>query len=199
MMKKRGIYIAAGGAAMVVVSFAIAMSVVQDHAFEQGEFSIPEMLEGMFDEVTEQTQIMPGETASFSFDAVGDTKVLLWGMQIMDYQSGDTTTVSISNIFGDKFGEFKVDQPAFFETTMIEKSDIYNFNVENNGNRPITIVMMFTKNPNDSTFSDPDSPLSKTLVPLAVSGTLFILGLITIIAGAVIIVIDYRKRRSEFV
>jgi hypothetical protein len=199
MMKKRGIYIAAGGAAMVVVSFAIAMSVVQDHAFEQGEFSIPEMLEGMFDEVTEQTQIMPGETASFSFDAVGDTRVLLWGMQIMDYQSGDTTTVSISNIFGDKFGEFKVDQPAFFETTMIEKSDIYNFNVENNGNRPITIVMMFTKNPNDSTFSDPDSPLSKTLVPLAVSGTLFILGLITIIAGAVIIVIDYRKRRSEFV
>jgi hypothetical protein len=175
------------------------MSVVQDHAFEQGEFSIPEMLEGMFDEVTEQTQIMPGETASFSFDAVGDTRVLLWGMQIMDYQSGDTTTVSISNIFGDKFGEFKVDQPAFFETTMIEKSDIYNFNVENNGNRPITIVMMFTKNPNDSTFSDPDSPLSKTLVPLAVSGTLFILGLITIIAGAVIIVIDYRKRRSEFV
>jgi hypothetical protein len=199
MMKKRGIYIAAGGAAMVVVSFAIAMSVVQDHAFEQGEFSIPEMLEGMFDEVTEQTQIMPGETASFSFDAVGDTRVLLWGMQIMDYQSGDTTTVSISNIFGDKFGEFKVDQPAFFETTMIEKSDIYNFNVENNGNRPITIVMMFTKNPNDSTFSDPNSPLSKTLVPLAVSGTLFILGLITIIAGAVIIVIDYRKRRSEFV
>jgi hypothetical protein len=199
MMKKRGIYIAAGGAAMVVVSFAIAMSVVQDHAFEQGEFSIPEMLEGMFDEVTEQTQIMPGETASFSFDAVGDTRVLRWGMQIMDYQSGDTTTVSISNIFGDKFGEFKVDQPAFFETTMIEKSDIYNFNVENNGNRPITIVMMFTKNPNDSTFSDPDSPLSKTLVPLAVSGTLFILGLITIIAGAVIIVIDYRKRRSEFV
>jgi hypothetical protein len=76
----------------------------------------------------------------------------------------------------------------------------YNFNVENTSDRTITIVMMFTKNPQDSTaFSDPNSPLSKTLVPLAVSGALLIVGIIAVIVGVIIIIIDYKKRRSEFV
>jgi hypothetical protein len=59
---------------------------------------------------------------------------------------------------------------------------------------------MFTKNPNDSdTLSDPNSPLSKTLLPLAVSGSLLIVGIIVVIVGVIIIIIDYKKRRSEFI
>lgn len=200
MIKKRGIYIAAGGATMIVASFAIAMSIVQSDDFTQNEFSLPDILEGMFDEVSERTQIEPGDTISFSFDATADTEMLLWGIQILDYQRGDKALVSISNIFGDDFGQFDLDQPTFFETMKVEKNDIYNFMVENKGDRPITVVMMFTKNPNDSkALSDPNSPFSKTLVPLAISGTLLIIGIIVIIIGVIVIVIDYRKRSSEFV
>jgi hypothetical protein len=200
MFKKRGIYVAIGGVAMIVASFAIAMSIVQRSDLTQNEFFIPDILEGMFDEVSDRTQLEPSDTVSFSFDATTNIDTLLWGIQILDYQSDDKVLVSISNIFGDNFGQFNLDQPTFFETMKIEKNDIYNFMVENKGNRPITVVMMFTKNPNDSkAFSDPNSPFSQTLVPLAVSGTLLIIGIIAIIIGVIVIIIDYRKRSSEFV
>lgn len=199
MLKKRGIYIAGGGALVIVISFAVATSIMQDYDMTQSGFSLSEMLEGMFDQVSTETQIWPGQTASFSFDATTDTTMVLWGMQILDYKNTDKTLVTISNIYGEDFGQFNVDQPAIFETLSIEKSDIYSFNVDNLGDRPITVVMMFTKNPGESeAFTDPNSPLSRTLVPLAVSGTLFIVGIIVVIVGIVIFVIDYRNRTSRF-
>jgi hypothetical protein len=198
VIKKRGIYIAIGGIALVVASFAVATSIVGEFDSLESEFSLPEFLEGMFDQVSDKTQIMPGEAASFSFDGTGATSVL-WGMQIFEHKSGDSATVSISNIFGDDFGTYEVNQATFFETLKIEKSDNYNFNVKNTGTRPISVVMMFTKNPDDSqAFSDPNSPISKTIVPLAISGILFIVGIIVLIAGIVIVVFDYRKKRAEF-
>jgi hypothetical protein len=200
MIKKRGIYISAGGVAMVIISFAVAMSIVSEAGSLEGEFSLPDILEGMFDQVSEKIQISPGESASFSFDVSEDTKTLLWGTQILDYQSGDSISISISNIYGDDFGKFSSNQPALFETMQVEKTDSYNFNVENTGSRSITTVMMFTKNPDDSTkFSDPNSPLSRTLVPLAVSGILLFIGIAVIVAGVIILIIDYKKKQSEFV
>jgi hypothetical protein len=199
-MKKRGIYVSIGGVVMIAISFTMAMSILNDQDLGRNEFSISDVLEGMFDQVSDKTQILAGETASFSFDASTSTQTLLWGLQILDYQSGDVVSVSISNIYGDNFGQFNVNQPAIFETMKVEKSDIYNFNVENKGNRQITVVMMFTKNPNDSKMlSDPNSPLSKTVLPLAASGSFLIIGIITVIVGITIIIIDYRKRQSEFI
>jgi hypothetical protein len=199
MIKKRGIYVTIGGVVLIVSAFVITMSVMEGKGLDQNNFSLPDVLEGMFDQVSDKTQIMPGETASFSVDATG-TQMLLWGIQILDYQNDHSALVSITNIFGDNFGKYTVDQPAKFETIAIEKSDIYSFNVENTANRPLVIIMMFKKNPQDSDpFADPNSQLSKTLVPLAISGSLFIIGIITIIAGATIIIIDYKKSRSEFV
>jgi hypothetical protein len=199
-MRKRGIYVIAGGAAMLVVSLAVAASIITETGSLEGEFSLPDVLEGMFDEVTDRTQISPGQMASFSFDASTGTTMLLWGIQILDYQGGDAVEISISNIYGDNFGKFSSKQPALFETMVVEKGDIYSFNIENKGARPITVVMMFTKNPDESErFSDPNSPLSRTLVPLAVSGMLLIIGIIIIIAGVVILIIDYRKKQSEFI
>jgi hypothetical protein len=185
---------------MIIVSFVVATSIVSETDSLDGGFSLPDILEGMFDQVSEKTQIGPGESASFSFDASEDTKMLLWGIQILNYQSGDSISVSISNIYGDDFGKFSSNQPAVFETMSVEKTDTYHFNVENTGTRTITAVMMFTKNPEDSDkFSDPNSPLSKTLIPLAISGILLIVGIVIIIAGVVILIIDYRKKESEFV
>ncbi len=200
MIKKRGMYVSIGGVIMILTAFAITTSIMKDQGFDQNNFSLPDILEGMFDQVSDKTQLMPGQTAYFPFDAPSDTKMLFWGIQILDYRSGDSVLVSISNIYGDKFGQFNVDQPAFFETMKIENSYSYNFNVENKASRPITVIMMFTKNPQESSaFSDPNSPLSKTLVPLAVSGSLLIVGVIAVIAGVIIIIFDYKKRRSEFV
>lgn len=198
MIKKRGLYIAGGGALVIVISFAVAMSIVQDHNLTQQGFLLSEMLEGMFDQVSDRTQIWPGQTTSFSFDATSDTNMIFWGIQIIDYKNSDKALVTISNIYGERFGQFTVDQPAVFETLSIEKSDVYNFNIENIGNRPISVVMMFTKNPSESeAFSDPNSPLSRTLLPLAVSGTLFILGIIAVIVGTVVFVFDYKKRPAR--
>lgn len=199
-MNKRGIIVSVAGLLMIIGSFAITASLLGSDGFD-GEVSIPSLLEGMFDQVTDNTQLRPGESMSFEFDASQDTKNILWGMQITDYQGGDKVQVSITNIYGDKFGTFQSDQPAFFETLEITQSESLNFNVENKGSRTITFVMLFTKNPGENErFSDPDSPLNKTLVPLAAIGILLILGIIVVCAGVIITVFDYKKRQnSEYV
>lgn len=199
-MKKRGIIVSIAGLMMVVASFAIAASLLEGEGFE-GDISIPSLLEGMFDHVTESTQLHPGESILFPFDASDGTSKILWGMQIMDYRSGDKVEVTITNIYGDKFGTFQSDQPAFFETLDVSQSESLNFGVENKGSRTITFVMMFTKNPGeDGRLSDPNSPLNKTLVPLAAIGILLILGIVATCAGVIISVFDYKKRQnSEYV
>jgi hypothetical protein len=197
-MKKRGIYVSVGGITLIVVSFAIAMSIASETGFVGDEFSVSEFMEGMFDQVSDRTQIEPGETSTFSFDTGSDTNTIFWGIQIMDYQTNDSVSISISNIFGDDFGTFSSNQPAFFETMKIVTPDNYNFNIKNTGTKPINIIMMFTKNPEESEkFSDPNSPLAKKLVPLAASGILLIVGIITIIIGIIILVIDYKKKQNS--
>jgi hypothetical protein len=197
-MKKRGIYVSLGGVGLVIISFAIAMSLVSNTGFPDSEFALSEIMEGMFDEVSDRTQIEPGQTGAFSFDASTGVDSVFWGIQIMDYQSKDSVSISISNIYGDDLGTFESNQPALFETMKIEQPDIYNFNVKNTGERPINVMMMFTKNPETSKkFSDPNSPLAKTLVPLAVSGIFLLIGIVIIIIGVVIIIIDYRKKQNS--
>ena len=198
-MRKRGIYIALGGLVIVFVSFLTAMTLVSNTGISNSEFSISEMMKGMFDEVTDKTQIDPEQTNTFSFDASSDVNTLFWGLQIMDYENDDSVSVSISNIYGDEFGTFGSDQPAFFETMKIKQPDIYSFNVKNTGHRPIHVVMMFTKNPDKSErFSNPDSPLTKKLLPLAISGILLMAGIVAVITGVIILVIDRKKQNSRF-
>ena len=197
-MKKRGIIISLAGIAMLVISFSIAISILQRSGMSGDEFSLSDVLKDAFDQMSDKTQIQPGETSFFSFDASEGTKTLLWGLQILDSEIGDGVLISISNIYGDDFGTFTSNQPVFFETLEITKADVYNFNVKNKGTRPVTIVMMFTKNPDDSNLAiDPNSPLGKSIFPLAVSGTFFIVGIVTTIAGIIIIIVDYRKNRSS--
>lgn len=199
-MKKRGLYVSGGGVAMIIISFVVATSIISESGTIGGQFSLPDLLQGMFDEVSDEVQISPSESFSFSFDASTDTQALLWGIQILDYESGDVAQITISNIYGDEFGKFRLNQPAMFETMKIEKSDIYNFNVENTGARQIAVVMMFTKNPEESDrLVDPNSPLSKTLVPLAISGIMLFVGIAVAIIGVIILIVDYRKKRSELI
>lgn len=182
---------------MVVASFAVAMSVLEQGDLD-GDFSLPHLLEGMFDQVSDSVTLNPGETVSFSFDATSGTSQILWGLQVLDYQAGDAVAVSVTNIYGDDFGAFDSDQPAFFKTLDVQQSEVLNFNVENTGKRQMTVVMMFTKNPEEQDrLADPDSPLGKALVPLAAVGFLLIFGIIVIVAGAVVAVFDYKKRQNS--
>ena len=197
-MRKRGIIVSLVGVVMLIVSFAIAISILQSSGTSEDKFSLPDVLKDAFDQVSDKTEIQPHETTFFSFDASKDTKTILWGIQIIDAEMGDSVSISISNIYGDDFGKFTSNQPVFFDTLEITKPDVYNFNVENKGNRPITIVMMFTKNPDDSkSIINPNSPLGKSLLPLAASGSFFIVGIMTTIIGIIIIIVDYRKNRSS--
>jgi hypothetical protein len=197
-MKKRGIIVTLAGVAMLVISFSIAISILQSSDMSGTEFLLTDVLKDAFDQVSDKTQVQPGETSFFSFDASEGTKILLWGIQIMNPQMGDGVSISISNIYGDDFGKFTSNQPVFFETLEITKPDVYNFNVENKGNRPITMVMMFTKDPDNSkSVINPNSPLGKSLLPLAASGIFFIAGTVTTISGIIIIIVDYRKNRSS--
>ncbi len=197
-MKKRGVIVSLAGVAMLVISFSIAISILESSGISDNEFLLPDVLRDAFDQVSEKTQIQPGDTAYFSFDASSDTRTLLWGFQIMDSQMGEGLVISISNIYGDDFGQFTTNQPVFFETLEVTRSDVYNFNVENKGSDPVTLVMMFTENPDDSkSVINPNSPLGKSLLALAASGTFFITGIVTTMAGIIIIIIDYRKNRSS--
>ncbi|QLH08506.1 hypothetical protein [Candidatus Nitrosotenuis sp. DW1] len=197
-MKKRGVIVSLAGIAMLVISFSIAISILESSGMTGDEFLLPDVLKDAFDKVSEKTQIQPGDTAYFSFDASGDARTLLWGFQVMDPQMDENLVISISNIYGDDFGKFTASQPVFFETLEITRSDVYNFNVENKGDNPVTLVMMFTENPDDSeSVINPNSPLGKSLLPLAASGTFFIVGILTTIVGIIIIIIDYRKNRSS--
>jgi hypothetical protein len=197
-MKKRGIYVSVGGIALIISSFAIAVSIATETGFVGDEFSVSEFMDGMFDHVSERVQIEPGETGTFSFDTGSDVTAIFWGAQIMDYQSDDSISISITNIYGDDFGTILSNQPALFETMEITNPDNYNFNVKNTGPRAINVMMMFTKNPEESErFSDPNSPLAKKLLPLAISGILFIIGIIITIIGIIILVLDYRKKQNS--
>ena len=58
--------------------------------------------------------------------------------------------------------------------------------------------MMFAEDPDNSeVLSDPNSPLMSTLIPLAISGIILIIGVIVIIAGAVLTLVDWRKTKDQ--
>jgi hypothetical protein len=106
--------------------------------------------------------------------------------------------ISISNIFGDKFGSFVEGDPIFIKSFDVLKVDTYNFNVENKGKEPITVVMLFTENPEKSkALTDPNSPFVKNIIPLAESGFLLIVGIIVLISGIILSVMDWRKGKNQ--
>ena len=49
------------------------------------DLSISNMFEGMFDEITNEIEIMPDDSAYVSYDLSSSNAPLLWGIQIIDY------------------------------------------------------------------------------------------------------------------
>ena len=100
----------------------------------------------------------------------------------------------LPNICGDNFGKYEQNEPVAFEIFKIPKSDIYNFMVTNTEKRPLSVVMMFSEDPNNSqAMTNPNSPFMKTLLPLAISGIMVISGVVALGAGVILTIVDWKR------
>ncbi len=197
-MKKRGPIVMILGAILIVSALAIAYTVVPrtDSSIIGNDF-FPSP-ESMFDNVSEKVRIDTGTAYTFSHTTSASQVPLMWGIHITDYKSDAHISISISNTFGDKFGSFDEGDPIFIKSFVIPKVDTYNFYVENKGKEPVTATMMFSENPEKSkALTDPNSPFVKNIVPLAIAGFLLIIGLVVIISGIILSVMDWRKGKNQ--
>jgi hypothetical protein len=184
------------GVVMIIAAFAIVFSIIPPTAgVGENFFPAPE---NMFDSVTENQRIEPGTAFTFSHAAGTSQVPLMWGLHIIDYQQDDHVSITISNIFGDKFGSFDEEDPIFIKSFLIPKVDTYSFDVENKGKNPITVAMMFTDNPEKSkALTDPNSTFHKSIVPLAIAGLLVIVGIVMLIAGIILSIVDWKKGKNQ--
>lgn len=197
-MKKRGLIIATVGLVLVAISLAMAVSTVPSNITDPNDLSMASLFEGMFDQITSEIQIMPGELTYVTYDVSSYDTSLLWGVQIIDYNSGDALLIKISNIFGDDYGEFVMFEPILFEALEITLSDSLNFEIKNTGPNPVNVILMFSEyNENSDALSNPDSPVMNMIVPLLISGFLLVLGIIVAIISVIIILVDVKNNLDD--
>lgn len=197
-MKKRGPIVMIIGAALIAIAFVTSYSVIERAGLNSGKAGFFPSPENMFDEVSEKETIDPGNAYTFSHTTSSSQVPLMWGLYMEDYKPDDKVAINVTNIFGDKFGSFEEGEPIFIKSFMIPKVDTYSFNVENTGNSSVTVETMFTENPEKSkALTDPNSPFNQSIVPLAAAGFMLIIGIIAIIAGIILGVIDWKKNRNQ--
>ena len=193
-MNNLGTIIVFVGFGMIVVSLVIAISAVPSDIPESETFLISSLFDGLFDDVSEPFQIMPGNVIYTSYSTYLSDVSLLWGIQIIDYQNGDKLLINISNIFGDSYGKFVQSDSVIFERIFVEQSDTLNFEIENIGNQDLDFVIMFTEDPeNSDILLNSNSSTMQMVVPLMISGFMLILGIIIIIIGIIIIIVDLKN------
>ena len=194
-MKKYGPIITLAGFSLILISLLIAISSVPSNISQDETFLVSSLFEGMFDDVSETFQIMPGDIIYTSYTTSLSDIPLLWGIQIIDYQYGDMLYIQISNIFGDSYGEFIQNDSILFTTTLIDQSDTLNFQIENTGTGIIDVVVMFSEDPeNSDAFSNPNSPVMDMILPLIISGFLVILGIILLLIGIILTLLDLKNK-----
>ena len=193
-MNKRGPIIAFVGFTMIFVSLIVAISVVPSDISESDTFLISSLFEGMFDNLSEPFQIMPGNIVYTSYSTSLSDVPLLWGIQIIDYQYPDKLSINVSNIFDDYYGEFIQDDSILFNTILIEQSDTLNFQIENIGPRTVDVIVMFSEDSDNSDgISNPNSPMMDMILPLMISGFLLISGIFILIIGIVVTILELKK------
>ena len=198
-MKKRGPIIGISGLVLVIISILIMVSVFPTSNFtSNNDFYAPSMFEGMFNQVSDNISISPGGLGYFSYSTKSSGIPLLWGVQILDYRAGDDLSISISNIYGDDYGEYPQDGPIIFEMLEITKSDTLNFEIQNHGSRMVDVVVMISEDPDNSNgLSNPNSPFMNKIMPLVISGILLIIGIIVLLIGILLYFIDWKNIQNN--
>ena len=193
-MNKRGLIITIVGLVLVGVSLTVAASAIPSNVTGPNDLFMVTMFDGMFDEVTDELQIVPGESAYVSYGTSSYGSPLLWGIQLTEYETGDKLSIKISNVFGDSYGEYVQSEPILFEMLEIVESDTLNFEIKNIGQNTVHVIVMFSEDPeNSDALSNPNSPLMNMVLPLLISGFLLILGIIISIIGTIIILVDLKN------
>lgn len=193
-MNKRGLIITIVGLVLVGISLTIASSAIPSNVTGPNDLSMATMFDGMFDEITDELQIMPGESAYVSYDTSSYNSPLLWGIQLTEYETGDMLSITISNIFEDNYGEYIQSEPILFEMIETVESDTLNFEIKNIGQNIVHVIVMFSEDPeNSDALSTPNSPLMNMVLPLLISGFLLILGIVISIIGVIIILVDLKN------
>ncbi len=197
-MKKRGPIVVIIGMVLIAVAFLVSYFIMERAGSSLGGNGFFPSPESMFDEISEKETIEPGMSYTFYHTTSSSQVPLMWGLYITDYKSENRVTINVTNSFGDKFGSYTESDPIFIKSFVIPKVDTYNFKVENSGGSPITAEVMFTENPEKSrALTDPNSPFNKNIVPLATAGFMLIFGIIVVISGIVLCVMDWRKSRNQ--
>jgi len=197
-MNKRGLIIFVFGLILVIVSFSIATSVIPSDVSESNNLPMSILFEEMFDEVSDEVLIIPGDSTFVSYGTLSSNVSLLWGMQILDYQSDDQISIIISNIFGDDYGKFVQNESIMFELLEIPQSDTLNFEIKNLGPRNVAILIMFSEDPeNSNVFSNSNSSAMKMIFPLAISGVMILLGITVSIIGIFVFLIDLKNYQNN--
>ena len=197
MMNKRGIVVFVIGFILIGVSLSLAASVIPSTLDGPDDLSLASLFEGVFDEISDDIQIMPGDTIYVSYGVFSQNVPFLWGIQILDYTQGDELSINISNIFGDNYGEFVQTEPFLFESLDVSQPDTLNFEIQNTGTRDVLVVTMFSEDPeNSDIFTDSNSPVNHMIFPLIVSGMLLIFGIMILIIGVIILLVDLKNYQT---
>lgn len=197
-MNKRGLIITIVGLVLVGVSLGVASSAIPSNVTGPNDLSMVTMFDGMFDEVTDELQIAPGESAYVSYDTSSRGVPLLWGTQLIEYETGDMLSITITNIFGDGKGEYIQSDPILFEMVETIEFDTLNFEIKNIGQNTVYVIVMFSEDPgNSDALSNPNSSLMNMVFSLLISGLLFILGIIISIIGTIIILVDLKNNLDD--
>lgn len=85
-MNKRGLLIFASGLILTGVSLFISTSLISSNVTGSGDLPISILFDGLFDKISDETLVLSGDSFFVSYDV---SSSLLWGIQILDYQSGD--------------------------------------------------------------------------------------------------------------
>ena len=197
-MNKRGIVVFVIGFILIGISLSLAASVIPSTLNGSDDLSLASLFEGVFDEISDDIQIMPGDTIYVSYGVFSQNVPFLWGIQILDYTQGDELSINISNIFGDNYGEFVQTEPFLFESLDVSQPDTLNFEIQNIGTRDVLVVTMFSEDPeNSDIFTDSNSPVNNMIFPLIVSGILLIFGIIILIIGVIILLVDLKNYQTK--
>ncbi|KAF6246532.1 hypothetical protein C6990_08520 [Nitrosopumilus sp. b3] len=196
IVKKRGPIISIIGLGLIVISLSVASSIVPNNISEINNFS-NSLFEEMFDEITDEIQIMPGDSTYFSYSIFSSDVPLLWGIRITDYHPSDKLSIKVSNIFGDDYGDFIQNDPILFEMLNIAQSDTLNLEIKNIGTRNVHVTAMFSEDPdNFDPLSNSDTSMNTVLI-LAFSGFLLILGIIISVIGTTVILVDLKNNQGN--
>ncbi len=197
-MNKRGPVVMGIGMVMILTSIIIMFMVLPDRdpVFDD-EIFIPDLFGDMFDHVTDEYVIFPGSSSTFRYSGQNPNTSMLWGIQITDFEDGDEVTVHISNIHGDDLDSAQTNEPVVFNIIAIENMEPYNFQVENTGDRPVAVVMMFGADPDDyDILGDPNSIFASMILPLVISLIMLMVGTIMLFVGIILSLVDWRRKKS---